>query len=44
MCKIFVELGKLVKLVKGELFNIKIIILYDLKVVNLIIIGVVDND
>lgn len=43
-CKILVELGKPVKLVKGELFNIKITTPYDLKVANSIITGAVDND
>ena len=43
-CKILVELGKPVKLVKGELFNIKITTPYDLKVAHSIITGVVDND
>src|SRR5690625_899652 len=43
-CKIFSMKGKKVKLVKGEIFNIKITTPYDLNVANSIIKGSLDND
>ncbi|WP_105994147.1 D-ribitol-5-phosphate cytidylyltransferase [Staphylococcus simulans] len=43
-CKILVESDKQVKLVKGELYNIKITTPYDLKVANSIIKGGINGD
>jgi len=43
-CKIFSIKNKKVKLVKGEMFNIKVTIPYDLQVANSIIQGSVTND
>src|SRR5699024_3231924 len=43
-CKILVEQGVDVHLVKGEAFNIKITTPYDLKIANSIIKGVIAND
>lgn len=43
-CKIIVEQGENVYLVKGELFNIKVTTPYDLKVANSIIKGGIAND
>ncbi|MFI9033240.1 D-ribitol-5-phosphate cytidylyltransferase [Staphylococcus pasteuri] len=43
-CKIIVESKKEVKLVEGEVYNIKVTTPYDLKVANAIIKGGIDND
>ncbi|CAC6968147.1 ribitol-5-phosphate cytidylyltransferase [Staphylococcus aureus] len=43
-CKIIVETNKPVRLVKGELYNIKVTTPYDLKVANAIIRGGIADD
>lgn len=43
-CKIIVESGHAVKLVRGELYNIKVTTPYDLKVANAIIQGDIADD
>ena len=43
-CKIIVETGGEVKLVEGEVYNIKVTTPYDLKVANAIIKGGITND
>lgn len=43
-CKIIIENGKTVKLVEGEIYNIKVTTPYDLKVANAILKGGIIND
>ena len=43
-CKIMIESGRPVKMVQGELYNIKVTTPYDLKVANAIIKGGITVD